>query len=76
MGWWTTNRAGISFQTVAGEDYVTGDTPADIMGDAMAKIAAEYQREWGRPPKRGELRATLEFVLLGQADDTEYTDHL
>ena len=43
---------------------VWGDGPADIMGDAVAQITVEYEKEWGRKPSREELHAGLDFHVL------------
>lgn len=44
------------------EDYYNGDGPADIMGDALDRIAEEFQRKWNRPPYLKELKACFRFV--------------
>lgn len=43
------------------EDHYGGDVPADIMGVAIAKIIAEYQDTWGRPPYIEELDGVWSF---------------
>jgi hypothetical protein len=47
------------------DELYNGDTPADIMGDALDKISKEYKRAWDRTPKREELQAVFNFVLNG-----------
>jgi hypothetical protein len=39
-----------------------GDKPADIMGAAIEKINNEYVKTWGRPVKKDELTAILNFT--------------
>lgn len=50
------------------EDHYMGDTPADIMGEALRDIAYAYQDEWGRWPYIEELRACLNFSLASAAE--------
>ena len=45
-----------------------GDGPADIMDEALAKIAVEYTRAWGRKPTKNELRALMNFCT-GAAEE-------
>ena len=49
-GWW------------AAADGVIGDSAADIMGEAVDKIRAEYEDHLGREPSSDELRAVFGFV--------------
>lgn len=64
MGWWTQNEKGHSFAHHAGEDELMwGDGPADVMDSALAAIAEEFERGFGRRPKKAEVRAGLEFSL-------------
>lgn len=51
MGWWS-----------IGDGMVSGDTPADIMGDAVNKIIKAYEDDWGRTPHKEELLSVLRFV--------------
>lgn len=44
------------------DDLYSGDVPADIMGAAIEKINSEYVIAWGRPVKKDELIACLNFV--------------
>lgn len=45
----------------AAGDGVWGDEPADILDEALNRIAAIYRRDWGREPYESELRAGLKF---------------
>lgn len=65
MGWWNQSTEGASF---AGE-LTWGDGPADILGDALAKIDDEFMREWGRTPTADELKAGLLFSLGGRESE-------
>lgn len=38
-----------------------GDGPADVMGDALRRIAEMYKEVWGRGPKADELHACVNF---------------
>ena len=54
MGWWT----------ISDDKYgmVNGDTPADIMGDAINEIVKAYEKEWDRKPYRKEMQAVFSFT--------------
>lgn len=67
MGYWKTTRNGASLQT---EDtgLVWGDAPADVLSGALDQIREIYRTELGREPLLGELRAGLEFSLMGLPD--------
>jgi hypothetical protein len=56
MGWWN-----ITNEDSKHEMY-NGDTPADIMGDAISEIVKTYEKEWGRKPYRKELKAVFSFT--------------
>lgn len=56
MGWWDMGKKGKV-------DLCMGDEPADIMGVAVDKLIALYQKMWDRRPTKTEIRAALEFVL-------------
>lgn len=63
MGWWEQSEEGHSF---AGherdpEPFMWGDTPADIIDDALWKIKAAFIKDLGRLPSIGELMAGLTF---------------
>jgi hypothetical protein len=75
MGWWkirNVETGQIDFKGVEvkadapveeqlqGQLY-NGDGPADVMGDAIRKIAAMYRESFGRGPKADELHACLNF---------------
>lgn len=71
MGWWSTDHHGVSFaKDVDDPEMVWGDSVADILDDAVAKIIAEFQQDWGRKPTMSELRAGLEFGAQVILDDT------
>lgn len=73
MGWWDADRAGMSFaQNDDTEDFVWGDSPADVMDDALAQIAKIFEETWERKPTLGELRAGLEFSLCAGNDTDKY----
>lgn len=64
MGWWTTNKEGASFAQVRERTeavLIWGDGPADIMGDAIQLIEAEFEKEWARKPTIDELVAGVRF---------------
>ena len=64
MGWWKINsveKGGIACDTKEGQELYNGDGPADLMGEALDKIAHEYQISFGRYPKREELLACFNF---------------
>jgi hypothetical protein len=67
MGYWRTDRAGVSFQDDG--TGIWGDGPADILGPAVDKIVAEFEEHVGRKPTAGEMRAGLNFTLRGLPDD-------
>ena len=56
MGWWSITSED------NGPEMHNGDTPADIMGDAIEKIVKEYEEDWGRKPYRKELKAVFSFT--------------
>ena len=56
MGWWNISDKEDK------HDMVNGDTPADIMGDAIAEIVKTYEKEWGRKPYRKEMQAVFSFT--------------
>lgn len=67
MGWWTQNEHGHSFAHAEGdEELLWGDGPADILDDAIAKIAKEFEGIENRRPTKAEMRAGLEFSLGGK----------
>ena len=48
MGWWSINNieeGGID-RSEQGKSLYNGDSPADILGDAINKVIKEYQRAW------------------------------
>lgn len=55
MGWWK----------LCDEQY-SGDTPADIMGEALAKISQAYLETLGRFPTEFELEWVFQFSLGGR----------
>ena len=52
MGWWKIN-----------DNEVSGDSVADLMGDAIDKIVKEYEKEWRRKPTYNELFELFHFSL-------------
>lgn len=54
------------------EDHYNGDGPADVMGNAVADIAALYREEFGRDPYVDELKACLNFVLGPHEEKGQY----
>ena len=57
MGWWQITS-----------DMYNGDEVADVLGDALDvgvldTVTGIYQRDFGRPPFREEIKAAIEFVL-------------
>lgn len=71
MGWWNTGRDGTSLH-VEDTGLLWGDSPADFMDDALEKIVYDFIMEHERNPTCGELRAGLEFSLMGLKDDATY----
>jgi hypothetical protein len=68
MGWWSAGAHG-GISGVLDEPSETereeywGDSPADIMDDALARIVAEFEEAWGRKPYRSEIEKGLQFSL-------------
>ena len=56
MGWWSITSED------NGPEMHNGDTPADIMGDAIEKIVKSYEKEWKRKPYRKEMQAVFKFT--------------
>lgn len=73
MGWWNGARNGASLQTEE-TGFVWGDGPADILDDALLRIREEFKQTWNREPTNGEVRAGLEFSLMGAPDDKPMGD--
>lgn len=67
MGWWaqTPEGASLAFDT----DMLWGDTPADIMSDAIEAIQKCFERDWGRKATAAEIMAGVKFSLgeLGES---------
>ena len=65
MGWWTADAA--ELRNAGAEDAKThpmwGDVPADILGNAVDEIVAQFQEDLGRRPTKAELRDGLDFTL-------------
>ena len=53
MGWWKS------------EHGLIGDSPADVLDDAFAKIEKVYRKQSGRPPLHGEIADLIEFCSCG-----------
>jgi hypothetical protein len=73
MGYWNTARDGTSFSDKDG-DLLWGDHPADLMSDALDAIAKAFAEQVERPVTLAELRAGLEFALMGKPDEVLYDD--
>jgi hypothetical protein len=52
MGYWENEK-----------QQTRGDGPADIMGDAIDQVIAEFTEDMGRAPTKAEIREGLEFSL-------------
>lgn len=72
MGWWSQSPEGVSFVEAGPVQLLWGDGPADTMADACEAILREFQESAGRRPTNGEIRAGLEFHLLGKPDEEPY----
>ena len=46
-----------------GNEVTWGDGVADLMGDAIDAIIAEFTEDVGRAPTRAELRNGLDFTI-------------
>lgn len=87
-GWWPATDSGrINWQRPApratpfinvapGEQRgpVVGDWPADILSEALDKVAAAYQHDHGRPPTHEELLRCWRFVTNPIAEGTRVWD--
>jgi hypothetical protein len=69
MGWWTATEDGGSFATSG--NLMWGDSVADIMDEALAKIVKEFQDAHGRKPTQPELISGLLFSLPTALEDEE-----
>jgi hypothetical protein len=58
MGWWK----------VRGTESVIGDGPLDAIGDAVRRVAADYQSAFNRRPTKAEWEAIL-VTGLGHDDE-------
>ena len=65
MGWWTAGEGGESLLNPGSTELAWGDTPADIMDEAVDKIIAAFEDYLERNPTKTEIRAGLEFCLGG-----------
>jgi len=70
MGWWTINDREDK------HEMFNGDTPADIMGDAIEKIVKSYEKEWKRKPYRKEMQAVFKFTSSLPQYYTEVDDEV
>lgn len=75
MGWWNAARSGASLQ-MEETGLLWGDSPADVMDDAIAEIRMRFCEEVGREPTIGEIRAGVEFSLGSgtRSDETSASD--
>lgn len=69
MGWWNSDRDGMSF--APNSEMLWGDAPADAMCDALEIIIREFQQEWGRVPTMEELISGLKFSAPGMLEEAE-----
>lgn len=66
MGYWSHGKDGHSF--ALDSELIWGDSPADIMGEAVKKVIAVFQRDWERQPTQAELDAGLLFSSRPQLE--------
>jgi len=74
MGWWSINNieeGGIDWSE-QGKSLYNGDSPADILGDAINKVIKEYQRAWNRKPYTEEIQAAWNFVARDVLEELEH----
>jgi hypothetical protein len=69
MGWWEQDEEGNSF--ALGSGMYWGDGPADIMGEAVQQIVAEFEAAMRRKPTLAEMKAGLLFSLGDYEDEEE-----
>lgn len=63
MGYWSQDDEGHSFAESTTDPGMTwGDTPADIVGDAIEQIKAAFVRDLDRLPTKAEVIAGLQFT--------------
>jgi hypothetical protein len=55
MGWWAVEKDG--------KEYLQGDGPYDLIGQAFDKVAQEYLDEWDRKPTLNEILQMVEAIL-------------
>lgn len=67
MGYWHTDAEGHSLLPEP-TGMVWGDTPADVMGNAIDEVVDAFQRDLGRPPTKAELEAGFKFSLAVYED--------
>lgn len=64
MGWWSTNKDGVSFATNdEGAEMFWGDGPADAIDGALDEIDRQFKETWKRSPTADELMAGFRFSL-------------
>ena len=73
MGWWEQDREGHSFVETP-DKLLWGDGPADIVGDALDAIIAEFANDLERRPTKAEIRAGLVFFLGPREDDLSFPE--
>jgi len=63
MGYWSTNSQGHSFVEphIEGGDMMWGDSPADVLEDALDEVIRVFRSDLGRAPSLEELQAGLLF---------------
>lgn len=65
MGYWNATMAGESLVPIDTGVY-WGDTPADILAEAIQQIDAAFQRDLGKRVSLAELQAGLLFGYQGE----------
>jgi hypothetical protein len=74
MGYWKMKGSFSDLFGHAEPEEITGiwgDSPADIMGNAVDKIIETFQEELGRMPTRTELKNGLLFTIQAMEELSE-----
>ena len=61
MGYWKTKYKG--------KEVTLGDTPMDLMIEAIHGIIKNYEKEYKRKPRLEEIKATFEEIVKGYGTD-------
>lgn len=64
MGWWK----------VEGTNNMIGDTPLDLLGEAVMGVVSGYEAAFKRRPTKTEWEALLVAVLGGEEPDQRVLD--